>query len=769
MKGTFFSSDFIIDKLGNPRLIEINTDTNVSHNIYNTNIFDYSEFFAVLETNNIDELHVVYKPNIQSYMVAHLSASLATDAPFITTFSETKIDSDSIFPTSPSDSDNKFILRMAYDETAILDSEYAKGTLNLLTLFAEAGDSGSVVNFYHSSSFYGEHNTLDYTINESNIPDVAVKPAVEEHSQVNFYKLGKSTETDETRWNEFITEKSNNSTILQQYVYNESNVIDNKMTSIRNFSIIYGSDLNLCTIAEYSIAAIFELPTDIITEIDDTLISNKIKNKHYHEYTTNAPKPFSSGLMGDTMILKADGGYTAIKDLQVNDEVASYFISGSPQDDNSIELTSWSSTGIELPAGSYLTSSIVVNVLDESTEYNAINEIVIDGTDKLYVGTEKMFLVYDSGSNATMFKYATQITPSNDYFYDISGSTYPITENNLFILNNDSASLSEIDVETTDTYLISGSNHYNMTITHNPLCFVAGTQISLSDNTTKNIEDVMVGDLIVTYNEVTGEKEINKVLSLKQPIHNDLVTYHFSNDTTLTCTFDHPFYVNGLELASYKPNLTNNRYKFDKEVKQINVGDVVKTTMGETSISLIDELPTKNTETYIFTVENNHNFYANDVLTHNKYCFIAGTKVTMSDNTTKNIEDIVIGDEVLSFNETNTSIEPKQVIDLNSPIHNDMVKYVFSNGTNITCTFDHPLYIVGEEHMVLASYKPELTTERYNLGREIHQIQIGDAVSLMSVSITDIIELPTEDTQTYIITVEDNHNFYANEILVHNK
>lgn len=769
MKGTFFSSDFIIDKLGNPRLIEINTDTNVSHNIYNTNIFDYSEFFAVLEANNIDELHVVYKPNIQSYMVAHLSASLVTDAPFITTFSETKINSDSIFPTSPSDSDNKFILRMAYDETAILDSEYAKGTLNLLTLFAEAGDSGSVVNFYHSSSFYGEHNTLDYTINESNIPDVAVKPAVEEHAQVNFYKLGKSTENDETRWNEFITEKSNNSTILQQYAYNESNVIDNKMTSIRNFSIIYGSDLNLCTIAEYSIAAIFELPTDIITEIDDTLISNKIKNKHYHEYTTNAPKPFSSGLMGDTMILKADGGYTAIKDLQVNDEVASYFISGSPQDDNSIELTIWSSTGIELPAGSYLTSSIVVNVLDESTEYNAINEIVIDGVDKLYVGTEKMFLVYDSGSNATMFKYATQITPSNDYFYDISGSTYPITENNLFILNNDSASLSEIDVETTDTYLISGSNHYNMAITHNPFCFVAGTQISLSDNTTKNIEDVMVGDLIVTYNEVTGEKEINKVLSLKQPIHNDLVTYHFSNDTTLTCTFDHPFYVNGLELASYKPTLTNDRYKFDKKVKQINVGDVVKTTMGETSISLIDELPTKNTGTYIFTVENNHNFYANDVLTHNKYCFIAGTKVTMSDNTTKNIEDIVIGDEVLSFNETNTSIEPKQVIDLNSPIHNDMVKYVFSNGTNITCTFDHPLYIVGEEHMVLASYKPELTTERYNLGREIHQIQIGDAVSLMSVSITDIIELPAEDTQTYIITVEDNHNFYANEILVHNK
>ena len=36
-------------------------------------------------------------------------------------------------------------------------------------------------------------------------------------------------------------------------------------------------------------------------------------------------------------------------------------------------------------------------------------------------------------------------------------------------------------------------------------------------------------------------------------------------------------------------------------------------------------------------------------------------------------------------------------------------------------------------------------------------------------AIKDIIELDEKDTQTYIITIEDNHNFYANGILVHNK
>ena len=135
MKGTFFSSDFVIDNNGNERLIEINTDTNMIPSVSNSSIIDYSELFTVLQTNNISELHVVYKPDLHTTMVNFLSQSLAISAPFITTFSETKVTSSNIFPASPEDSDSKFILRMAYDETAILDSEYAKGTLNLLKLF----------------------------------------------------------------------------------------------------------------------------------------------------------------------------------------------------------------------------------------------------------------------------------------------------------------------------------------------------------------------------------------------------------------------------------------------------------------------------------------------------------------------------------------------------------------------------------------------------------------------------------------------------------
>jgi intein/homing endonuclease len=150
-------------------------------------------------------------------------------------------------------------------------------------------------------------------------------------------------------------------------------------------------------------------------------------------------------------------------------------------------------------------------------------------------------------------------------------------------------------------------------------------------------------------------------------------------------------------------------------------------------------------------------------------CFIAGTLVSMLDGSEKNIEDVVIGDEVLSYNEETGVIEPKKVIKLNSPIHNDLVEYTLSNGIKITSTFDHPYYVNG---LQLASYQPNWTNERYDLPSEVGEIKVGDFVNLANketVEIISIVELDRVDTQTYIISVENNRNFYANQILVHNK
>jgi len=209
-------------------------------------------------------------------------------------------------------------------------------------------------------------------------------------------------------------------------------------------------------------------------------------------------------------------------------------------------------------------------------------------------------------------------------------------------------------------------------------------------------------------------------------------------------------------------------YSLEEDVKQIEVGDNVKLFDG---LSVIVDIITHEEDTLVYNlqdIEGNHNFFANNVLVHNRFCFVAGTRVLMFNGESKNIEDVKVDDEVLSFNEQKGIMEIKKVVSTRQPLHSDLVKYRFDNSLEVTSTHDHPFYVNGLD---LASYKPSLTNERYNLDKEVKQIQVGDVVHSTDseAKIVSILELPEVETQTYIITVEDNHNFYANGILVHNK
>ena len=622
MKGILFSSDFVIDNNGNERLLEINTDTAFLNNALP--LIDFTNFFGILSSNNITEVSVVYKDELHSNFVNHLSQSLSENAPYITTFTKTIVELNSIFPTTPEDSETKFILRLAYDETAVVDSEYAKGKLELLKLFVDNEDSGSVCNFYHSSLIDGTYNTLDGTINDNNsIPDFVVKKKLEQKQQGAFYKVGKSELSSEARINEFIASQAAEGDMIQQYHFNSSSVSsNNKITSIRSFNIIYGANLDIIPLLEYQIESIFDLPTNLSTEIDNTIINNLLSPKHYYEFATNFVKEKTyGGLLGTHEIIMEDDSSTQLQNLIVGDRVKSYFISGSPQRDNMEAILNWENEGNTLPTGSYTTSSFVENIFSSSVENNIINELKIGG-DTIYASVSNTFLVYQTDTNSIVFKKALGIDPATDLLVDNAGNNITIDENNLYVLNEDTHKIVEIDVEDVDTYLIAGTDNIINTsffITHNYYCFPAGTKITLEGGTTKNIEDIVEGDEVISFNETTSTIEPKKVVGTKQPIHNDIVKYHLSNDTELTCTFDHPIYVNGLELASFTPEWTTERYSLDKKVSKIKVGDMVRlATGGHTAIKEIEVLKSENTQTYIITVEDNHNFYANNILVHNK-------------------------------------------------------------------------------------------------------------------------------------------------------
>ena len=771
MKGTLFSADFIKDADANLRLLELNTDTGFIANTLSSR-FDFTSFISILNSNSITELVLVYK-SMQRGFVALLKDTIATDATFITTVTEQVEDANTIYPTAVTDSSEKFILRLAYDENALFDSTYCKDRANVQKLFYDNSATGSIPEFYYSGSEYVV-NTLTSDVNDHTLlPDFVTKPKSEEHVPLSFYDIKGSDSSSEDRITNFVDEYVNLEThTIEKFHYNATDITDDgKISGYRIVGIVYGADIEYVNIGQWRVQSFFEIPTtaeiDYITAHSDSF-ATRYHDKHYYQFTSNWLRTTSGdGLLLGQSILNLDNTSGQIELLEANDVVKSIFINGLPDGDVQSMYDTWSSSGISFPSGSYVTSSVVESIteLDTNKSYGILGELKVSETDAIYSTTGKHYLVYSTGSNEMSFKSQFRIDATDDFLLDPSGSLIPITSNKLIILDDAiTDSLYKIDVETLDTYFVSSS--IAPVVVHNA-CFIAGTQITLSDWSTKNIEDVVVGDVVISFNEESEKQEDKEVLSLLSPLHDDLVKYTLSNGTVITSTFDHPYYVNGLELASYRPEWTNERYEALSGVIEIKVGDVVNLEANDESsvhIISIEEQPTEATQTYIFHVKDNMNFYANGILTHNKYlkpgcCFITGTEITLSNGDSKNIEDIIVGDEVIGWKDGERS--NGSVIALKPTILGERKLHII-NELKTRFTDEHPF--LTEDGW--KSIRPEDGTE-YGI------LKVGDKINLNEewVEIQTLSEIEGEgyDQPVYNFTVEDINSYIADGIIVHNK
>ena len=146
-------------------------------------------------------------------------------------------------------------------------------------------------------------------------------------------------------------------------------------------------------------------------------------------------------------------------------------------------------------------------------------------------------------------------------------------------------------------------------------------------------------------------------------------------------------------------------------------------------------------------------------------CFDENTKVAI-DGEEKYIKDVQIGDMVYSLNFETNEKELKEVYDKVSPVQTDMVEVKLTNGTINLNTTDHPYYnTIGE----MISYRPDLT-KKWHSG-DVGQLSVGDILITFD-GLTTTVESLTEvnlETNTHTIYVKDNHNFYANGVLVYDE
>jgi hypothetical protein len=731
MKGTLFSADFIKDPSDNLRLLEFNTDTGFRNGLIPD--ADFTDFFSVLSSNNIDTLDIIYKPGHRSF-VTHLSESLQ-GTNIITTFNKHEEDFGTIYPTSIEDADNKFILRLAYDESAIFDSTYCKSTLELHKLFIDASVTGSMPSMFVSSSEVF-HDGLSRTFNNSNSPDLVVKGATSAHQPLKLYKVPTSDDVSaEDSYTEFLNTTYNESDIVMNYIDTEANT----HSSIRSFNIIYGSNLDIIHLATLESSAIFDKPSSL------TLSGSSLSSKHYYEFTTNFPKYVSDvsfgGLFEEEMITDSDGNPVQISNATVGDSFKSFYIEGTPDTDNISVFTSWMYQGQTLPTGSYVTSSVLVNTIEQPLPNNLISHIYY-GSGSFRANGGQHILIYDSAQDVIRYEEIAQIIPGTHQVFKLDGTLIDITDNDFEVLNEEGLSTYILDLEETDTFALHDVDINIKIVTHN--CFPEGTRILLNNGTYKNIEDLTTSDVLLTYNKDEGKYGAGNASSIRISTQTELIHIVTENGEEIKSTPLHRFYVEE-HGWSHAQDIKVGDSLFNKD------GIIVK-------VKSIDSLKGEFKVYHLIDVKDNHTYFAEDVLVHNfkiiSGCFIAGTEITLANGDIKNIEDVVVGEDVLTYNEKSGEQESGIVGDLKQHEVSSVIRLTLDNENIIFTTGEHPFFVEGKGWVKAG---------------ELQQLDVCKKVD-GSQSLISTVEVLEETHTVYnLLSVSENHNFYANGILVHNK
>jgi hypothetical protein len=606
MKATLFSADFVRTNSNDLRLLEVNTGTSIQQHLADSKL-DFTDLISVITSNSITNVHVLYQ-HVSKPIADRFEDQLTAAAPSVE-FNRVVQADQAIYATSVTDEDDRLILRIAYDHAAVFDSEYAARDLNIYRLFIDNDASEKIPGIFYSGSDYGQViDTLETNFNSANIADFTVrKYQAAKGDDLFFYKAGRSSDDSETRMTSI---KSELSTGGKNIITNYYKVDDaTKASSIRLYQVIYGTALDIVNIGAYEIDALLDYPTSLT--IDENVTGNLIDSKHYSEFSVEGINR-ARGLTTDNKLIKFDGSYDAVAEVTNGDNYKSYFVSGSPDTDSYGTLMEWEDAGDEMPSGSYATGSIMISSTNDTPCNNGIVKVTL-GNGKIFrAGGTAVVLIYDSSADAVKYDYLSNIT-TDDQLFDSNGDKVSISSLDIEITEDSAdAQVYQFNLEDTDVYINSGSE----IIFHNAPCFIAGTKV-LTETGEYAIEDIKVGDKVLTVNHEEDKSELKNVIQTMVTDKKEVVEYTLENGETLTGTPDHPIYVIDKGYSSLDPEASMKDSGI--EASQIEVGDKLLHFDGyEVPITKIERLDDLVTVYNLSNVEGNHNFYANGFLVHNR-------------------------------------------------------------------------------------------------------------------------------------------------------
>ena len=617
---------------------------------------------------------------------------------------------------------NTFILRFSFDPDSKIDSLAADKNL-----FREHIKKYGLSSLLPSTG----NNLLEKKYKNKSFPDVVLKnPKLDQRLGIEFRKLPYNLENE-------------NENYVEKFIISDKiEGLDEYNLEIRGMALVTNNNVIVLNTEPFMDAKRYILNKD-----------NSLQQINAH----------GTSFIEDTMIELASGRKKKIQYVKSGDKVISYDIKDLDKNKSWRDWIKMNWDGLD-------TLKTVHADVGGSIRKKTLGYVLINNKFKV---TKNAALCVSDKSLKWKFKSALDVNVGDTVL--LSGNEFVEVVSKE--ISDDIVNSYGIDIHNYDNYFGDRLLAHNIGV--GAWCFIAGTKISMSDGTEKNIEDVRIGDTVMSWDENDNKIKSSIVCRLKQPIHNDMVNIKFGNEIKNVNTFDHPYYVKNKGWSSYRPDLTMNRYKIG-EIKQIEVGDICYYNndggLEEIKISFIKEELGK-VKTYIVEIENYNTFFANGILTHNKdgsttysyitagrhSCFIPDQLINMSDGTYKKISDVVIGDEVNTYNIKTTEIESSMVNEIMTKLHDDVYELHLANGKILKPTGNHPFLTKNKDWTTIDGHDP-------NHAGGSEYLEVGNYVKDIKddwVRVNKIVGIEGEHL-TYNFIDMKNGTIIADDIVTHN-
>lgn len=468
MKAVLIGTDYL-EQGDDVKILEINTNSQMFND--GVELLDLDPLFNTLVSNNITEFHYIFTEDVSA-------APLGTGNKFIDTleflcsengiqFYEYQVGRNSVTVPYIEDDDSKFILRQAYDTYAILDSNYTSDKLQFFSLME---DSPYVPKTYFSSSEDGLYldniDSLDY--GNSGQPNLIQKNRYFTTELQEFPKISILADSGSLQdKKDTIIDYQN--TLLQEFIYDDKNIVDGYYSVIRTFDIIYGPELDIINLGGYKQSAPVPLTfseNNVVSGSND--LDSKSKAKYINKFDGRSLPVYHTDL--ESLIWMSNEELKRVDEITDGDIIqtvtfgSASFVEHSsllPHPEEEKYDLEYLSGSIEWVSSSLVSKkSQVIDTLMIKMTLDTGEEIIDTPSSTLYIE--------ESGSNQTMFTHVNGLY-EGDKVVVINKDRKEISSReivNLEIVHRANLEIFNLDFEPYDYFLVDKDSNEFM-IMHN--------------------------------------------------------------------------------------------------------------------------------------------------------------------------------------------------------------------------------------------------------------------------------------------------------------